>query len=211
MCNDRIQQNLSSHARRVIFSDHCSLPRVGSFAVKTAKEKAYKAEWYQKNRDRIIKKSRLWAINHPEQKKKNFQLWLSQNLSRFRAVNKAWRKAHPELVAGYVKKWSSNNKSQECAQESKRRARIKNAVGTWSHYDIEKIMSVLGVNCLCCGAQQHIHIDHIIPLAKGGSNGPLNLQLLCRSCNCKKHTTIQDFRTKKQIKKLVQLFQLKLF
>lgn len=31
------------------------------------------------------------------------------------------------------------------------------------------------------------HVDHIHPIAKGGTNYPENLQLLCASCNCKKH------------------------
>ena len=30
------------------------------------------------------------------------------------------------------------------------------------------------------------HIDHVMPLAKGGSNGPENLQLLCPTCNLRK-------------------------
>lgn len=39
------------------------------------------------------------------------------------------------------------------------------------------------------------NIDHIIPLAKAGTNDLLNLQLLCGECNNKKRATIQEVRS----------------
>ena len=40
--------------------------------------------------------------------------------------------------------------------------------------------------CLACGTRRDLTIDHITPLASGGSNDRSNLQTLCRSCNAKK-------------------------
>jgi len=43
--------------------------------------------------------------------------------------------------------------------------------------------------CKNCGRQfdqKYLHIDHIIPLAKGGTNDITNLQILCVECNLKK-------------------------
>jgi 5-methylcytosine-specific restriction enzyme A len=40
--------------------------------------------------------------------------------------------------------------------------------------------------CLSCGKTTKLSIDHIIPLATGGSNDLSNLQTLCSSCNSKK-------------------------
>lgn len=48
--------------------------------------------------------------------------------------------------------------------------------------------------CLKCGATEEITIDHIIPVAKGGSNDRDNLQTLCRSCNSHKRTRVEDYR-----------------
>ena len=38
-------------------------------------------------------------------------------------------------------------------------------------------------HCVKCGSQKNIEYDHIIPLAKGGSNTARNIQLLCENCN----------------------------
>ncbi len=49
--------------------------------------------------------------------------------------------------------------------------------------------------CQSCGKKQHLNIDHIIPLAKGGSNDMSNLQTLCQTCNQqKKHHLDPRFR-----------------
>jgi hypothetical protein len=44
--------------------------------------------------------------------------------------------------------------------------------------------------CADCSATDYLEFDHIIPVAKGGSNSDSNVQLLCRRCNQKKSDNI---------------------
>lgn len=37
--------------------------------------------------------------------------------------------------------------------------------------------------CVYCGEQKDLHLDHIIPLSKGGASIAENLQILCQKCN----------------------------
>ena len=43
-----------------------------------------------------------------------------------------------------------------------------------------------GFRCVHCSSSDDLAIDHIIALARGGTNDLENLQLLCRSCNSRK-------------------------
>ena len=38
------------------------------------------------------------------------------------------------------------------------------------------------------------HLDHVVPLAKGGRHALSNLQPLCHSCNSRKHVDAIDYR-----------------
>lgn len=44
-----------------------------------------------------------------------------------------------------------------------------------------------GEQCSKCGSRGHLHLHHIKPLSKGGSNKIENLILLCENCHSKEH------------------------
>lgn len=41
--------------------------------------------------------------------------------------------------------------------------------------------------CKECGAVSNLHVDHIIPISRGGTDEIDNLQLLCHECHMEKH------------------------
>lgn len=43
-----------------------------------------------------------------------------------------------------------------------------------------------GMPCTICGDRDDIEVDHIVPVAKGGTNDESNLQPLCHQCHVRK-------------------------
>jgi hypothetical protein len=64
----------------------------------------------------------------------------------------------------------------------------------WQRSDLRKQLRVeiaAGLHaCATCKSEEDLAIDHRVPIARGGTNQPKNLQILCRSCNSRKGTKV---------------------
>jgi 5-methylcytosine-specific restriction endonuclease McrA len=142
-------------------------------------------EWYAENKDRQIEYNRQYVNdNRPALREK----------SRIRA--KKYREADPEKFAARSKEYYHRNmKDPEFRAKQSLRASIqhgkrKGAEGTFTPDDVAAILKRQRYKCAECGtsvkSKKNRHIDHITPLALGGSNWPWNLQILCPACNLSK-------------------------
>ena len=82
----------------------------------------------------------------------------------------------------------------------RRRSMKLNAIGSHIQGEWENLKAQYDWTCPACGKREpeiKLTEDHIVPLSKGGSDNIENIQPLCRSCNCSKHTKIIDYRKEK--------------
>ena len=87
------------------------------------------------------------------------------------------------------RKWESENREYGRIKCTNRRQKLR---GTLSKDLLPKLMVLQKGRCAICHKdlnkleKRKIHLDHIMPLALGGSNEDYNIQLLCQTCNNKK-------------------------
>lgn len=138
--------------------------RVANYAENQDKARAYAAKYRAENRDKTLLAQKKWRDENPNYK------------NEYRAVN-----------------------LERCRSHFRNRfAKQKASVGTHTADDILAIYTLQGGMCAHCDApvtadgETPYHVDHVMPLAKGGGNGPENLQILCKSCNLKKGSKHPD-------------------
>ncbi len=174
-------------------------------ACKVCRNKKAK-EWADNNRDRKRSKSIEWNKNNKVKIRLAKQKYLKTDHGKsatkeygkeYRAKNKQkiveWRKKYHQQPKSksYRSKYRSENLTQHRANENRRRARKTNVGGSHCAKDVENLMTLQRGKCVYCKSyiRHYFHVDHIYPIAKGGSNDKENIQLLCPQCNMRKHAT----------------------
>jgi len=120
--------------------------------------------------------------------------WNGENKARRRAYKSDWHLLHRAGELNRMQKWRAANPSAARAHEARRRCRLQNAPGQHTANDIENILQLQNMLCAGCSADISLayQVDHILPLALGGSNDRKNLQILCPPCNRRKHAKHPD-------------------
>lgn len=89
------------------------------------------------------------------------------------------------------KQWRFDNPDKVREYNRNSKAKRKGAEGTHTAQDIRDILTRQKYKCVECGVsvrkKSNRHVDHIMPIALGGTNWPFNLQVLCPSCNLSKN------------------------
>lgn len=152
---------------------------------------------YTANPEPAKQRSKKWRLDNPEKVKQNNKIWKSNNAEYAAIKNSEWRKNNHSQHLENTRKWSSNNQLRRRENELKRRA-IKNKNGVYK-ISIKELRKLRNQNCLYCEQIAEITIDHIIPIARGGSHSIGNLAPACQSCNSSKGSkTITEWKMAKR-------------
>ena len=114
--------------------------------------------------------------------------WKERNPERVKQNTKSWQERNKDKFSASTKKWASNNKEAVRAIKKNRRLR-KSTTGLLSNSIIKNLLELQRGKC-ACGCKKPLgnnyHLDHIMPLALGGTNTDDNIQLLRAECNLRK-------------------------
>ena len=143
--------------------------------------------------------SAVYRTTNREKVNAQIYAWNANNREKVNARTAAWKAANPEKVKAYAANNSEKIKAQAVAwlranpesvriRYQNRRAQ-KNVSGTLSKGLAKKLFQLQKGKCPCCQQPlgDNYHLDHIVPLALGGSNTDDNIQLLRATCNHQKH------------------------
>lgn len=127
-------------------------------------------------------------------------LYIENGEQRRQQVRDAYHK-NKEHYKAKVKDWQDNNKEKvsRYKRNNKYKRRIAESEGA-SNKILNKWESKQPKVCYICGCScvSDYHIDHIIPISRGGSHYEGNWGIACRTCNLQKSSLLlMEFKRRK--------------
>lgn len=166
----------------------CDAMRIG-----TENKRRRDRDYGRRNAEKARLRARLWKKANPERARATDRLWKKNNPDRKKEGSRRWYRKDPGRQRFLAARWEAENaerhKEHRAAGARRRRARNRGAPGNHTAADAAAILEAQGCRCSYCHADLNRvkkHLDHIVPLARGGSNDRSNIQWLCESCNLSK-------------------------
>lgn len=113
--------------------------------------------------------------------------WRQDNLDKVREKDKRWRDANSVRILAYQREYRRQHPEQRKAADDARRAR-KSGSGAYqvSGKDLARLTAQGCQHAHYGACSGPMHVDHIVPLARGGRHSIGNLQGLCQRHNTSK-------------------------
>ena len=172
----------------------------------------------QADPEKYQKQDRAWRLSHLEQARatdkrsrerhravtnERTRDWRKKNPEKAVKASRGWHSKYPERSKELHKAWMSSNPEKTLGANRVRRAR-KAGVSS-EPYTVRQILDLYGTDCHLCdepidlklprqvgkeGWQLGLHLDHEIPLSKGGSDLIENVKPSHAICNMRKWSSL---------------------
>lgn len=199
---NREKYNRNSKKYRATHLEDVRTRARAAYASDPEKYREKQRKYVQRNLDKVRERWKLQRVMYAKKRSQSMLAWRERNRDhvktyqdRYEAERRETRKIvrraayaenpHPHRERG--KKWRKDNPEKVRILRHIRRARKRNAEGRYSLADVQRLFVLQRGKCpMCRMSLKDYHVDHIVALARGGSNHPVNLQLLHPLCNMRK-------------------------
>lgn len=166
-------------------------------------------KWREENHDRSRQLARDWTERNRERLRALERARYAKNPAKFREKTRRYYRQNEEYARRYSSKhyylsyqneevrkkaqlrtriWARKNPEKARTNLRNVKAKRKNVSGSHTAQDVAMIHRAQQGKCACCHIplKDKFHVDHIIPVSRGGTNERRNLQILCVACNLAK-------------------------
>ena len=152
----------------------------------------YQREWYESNKEKISEqkreKDRKYYETHKEKKREYDREYRTANAEKISEREREYYTANKEKISEQQREYLQTPRGKEVKRTQNQRRRARKVSAPIGLPFDEKLQLKRQKNrCYYCGCRlDQYHVDHVIPLSRGGSDGSENKVLACPTCNLSK-------------------------
>ena len=152
------------------------------------KRKEWSIKYYEQNKEKIKQVAERCRKERVKRDINKVRELYSKSYYRNIEYYKKWYIKNKSKISQKQKEWSAspNGKASKINNEAQRRAKKRNTYYE-SSFTVVSLLKKHAQNCYYCGEKiEKLHIDHYIPLSKGGEHISSNIVASCSDCNLRK-------------------------
>ena len=143
--------------------------------------KKYQKQWKAANREYVNSRDKKYREEHPEIEFKK---------------QKKYRETHKEQLYEKGKKYRETHRDYFKVKYKERKNNIKSTNdGSITQALLEELLLLQDNKCTYCGCKltpDNKHMDHIIPISRGGTHTADNIHYVCKGCNQSKGSKLES-------------------
>ena len=140
----------------------------------------YQRQWRNQNREHLNRQARGYYWKKPELYRARSKDWSDANKDKVAERNAVYRLLNRDYLVALMKEWRKANPDKAMYYNNLRRTRMNdNGIYEVTAKDLSRLMAQ---PCFYCGNKAE-HVDHVVPIARGGCHSIGNLLPACRQCN----------------------------
>jgi hypothetical protein len=147
--------------------------------------------WSRRNPEKLKEKNAKWRAENPERAKAGGAKWYKKNTERVKANVARWKASNPEKKRELNSAWEKRNPEKVRVRRAQRRARERGATHPHHSTEIEIVLLQSAARLREC-LRGGFHLDHIVPLDRGGSHHHANLRILPARLNFSKNNKLDS-------------------
>ncbi len=152
-------------------------------------------KWRQENKELSLQKHKDWVLANPEKMKECLKKSRTKHKDKMRVKRQKIYRDNKEFFQEKSREWRKNNPHKVKEIAHRRICQLSKIEGKHTAKQIRELFNKQQckcANCISCitltpKMPNTLHLDHIMPISKGGTNNISNIQLLCKDCNLRKH------------------------
>ena len=162
--------------------------------------------------------ARTWRLNNFDRYKETYDLYVEKNKQHIKQQKQEYREKNKERIKEYTAKYQQEHAEEirlkkaeykknnpELIVEITQRRRAKIYEVTFEKFSVQDVLETYGTLCHICqekidlkaprstkgqGWEKGLHLDHVIPISKGGDHTLANVKPAHAKCNMLKHVDI---------------------